>query len=77
LDQSQDTANPDTAFQNGEKFNLLTGIEMIPAVIGLFPINIWATVAGLATMMITKKRFLDRMIWSYDDMKDKYPKHQN
>lgn len=52
------------------KLNLLAGLGIIPAAAGLFQMNLWATVAGIATMMIAKLWFLDRMVWLLEDMKD-------
>lgn len=59
------------------KLNLLTGVGMIPAALGLFQLNFWATAAGVAIMMIAKLWFLDRMVWLYDDMKDNNAKYQS
>lgn len=50
--------------------NVLAGVGLIPFVIGLVQLNVWATVAGTSVMMIAKLWFLDRMIWLFDDMKD-------
>jgi len=50
--------------------NLLAGVGLIPFVIGLVQLDVWATVAGTAVMMIAKLWFLDRMVWLFDDTKD-------
>lgn len=50
--------------------NVLAGVGLIPFIIGLVQLNVWATVAGTSVMMIAKLWFLDRMIWLFDDMKD-------
>jgi hypothetical protein len=50
--------------------NILAGVGLVPFVIGLVQLNVWATVAGTAVMMIGKLWFLDRMVWLFDDMKD-------
>lgn len=51
--------------------NILTGAGVIPFAIGLIQLNIWATVSGLAIIMIGKLWFLDRMVWLFQDMKEK------
>jgi hypothetical protein len=50
--------------------NVLAGVGLIPFVVGLVQLNVWATVAGTSVMMIAKLWFLDRMVWLFDEMKD-------
>jgi hypothetical protein len=49
--------------------NSLAGLGLLPFVLGLVQLNVWATVTGTAIMMIAKLWFLDRMVWLFDDMK--------
>ena len=55
--------------------NLLTGVGLIPMIIGLIQLNFWMTLAGLAVTMIAKLWFLDRMVWLFDDMKDHHEEY--
>ncbi|TWU58547.1 hypothetical protein Poly51_13260 [Rubripirellula tenax] len=52
--------------------NALAGLGLIPFVVGLVQLDAWAVVGGTAIMMIAKLWFLDRMVWLFDDMKDKH-----
>lgn len=57
-------------FTIATKLNLLAGLGMIPAVIGLYQLNGWMTISGITTMMMAKLWFLDRMVWLFEEMKD-------
>lgn len=57
--------------------NSLAGAGLIPFVLGLVLLNPWATVAGVAVMMIAKLWFLDRMVWLFDDMRKTSDEYQN
>jgi hypothetical protein len=56
--------------------SLLAGVGLIPFVLGVVQLNVWATVAGTATMMLAKLWFLDRMVWLFDDMKNMNDEYQ-
>ena len=57
--------------------NGLAGLGVIPFVIGLVQLEIWATVAGTAVMMISKLWFLDRMVWLFDEMKEQNDEYRS
>jgi len=40
---------------------------------GLYALNIWPTLFGAALIYLGKMWFVDRMVWLYEDMKDKHP----
>ena len=61
---------PDHHARMATILNVLAGVGMVPFIVGLVQLNVWATVAGTAVMMIAKLWFLDRMAWLFDDMKD-------
>jgi hypothetical protein len=61
---------PDHHARMATILNVLAGVGMVPFIVGLVQLNVWATVAGTAVMMIAKLWFLDRMVWLFDDMKD-------
>ena len=44
---------------------------------GLYSLNLWALVLGIAWLMVTKAWFVDRMVWLYLDMKDQNPRYQS
>jgi len=56
--------------------NILAGLGLIPFVFGLIQLNFWAVYAGTAQMMIAKLWFLDRMVWLFDDMKDRHDQYR-
>ena len=55
----------------------LNGLGIIPYVWGLFQLDAWATVAGIAIIMLAKLWFLDRMVWLFEDMKDSHDEYRN
>ena len=54
------------------RLNTLAVIGFAPTVYGLVCYEAWAAAAGVSIMMIAKLWFLDRMVWLFDDMKDKH-----
>lgn len=50
---------------------LLTGVGMPFIIYGLYFLEVWPTIVGLVFIYIGKMWFLDRMVWLYEDMKDK------
>ena len=55
----------------------LSGIGIIPFVLGLIQLDVWATVAGVAIIMLSKLWFLDRMVWLFDDMNESHAEYRN
>ncbi len=56
--------------------NILTGVSIagVPFLAwGLYALEIWPTLFGAALVYLGKMWFVDRMVWLYDDMKDKHP----
>lgn len=56
--------------------NALAGLGLILFALGLYQIDAWMVIAGTVTMMIAKLWFLDRMVWSLEDMVDKQNEHE-
>ena len=42
---------------------------------GLYRLEVWPTVFGLTLVVAGKTWFLDRMVWLYEEMKDKSPEY--
>ena len=60
--------------------NILSGVSVIgvPFMIwGLWQLKIWPTLIGLILMLGGKLWFVDRMVWIYEDMKDKDPVYES
>ena len=38
---------------------------------GIYELHLWSTLLGLTLVILGKMWFLDRMVWVYEDMKDK------
>lgn len=51
----------------------LSGIGLIPLIWGVWALDITMTVLGTIMVVLPKVWFVDRMVWLYDDMKDRYP----
>ncbi len=49
----------------------LAGIGTVLAVYGLYFLDIWPTVTGVILIYLGKMWFLDRMVWLYEDMKNR------
>lgn len=49
----------------------LAGFGVPFLVYGLYYLEIWPTILGVSVIYIGKMWFLDRMVWLYEDMKDK------
>jgi len=54
----------------------IAGLGFIPAVIGAFLNEAVPTLAGGVTALLAKLWFCDRMVWLYEDMKDKNPRYR-
>ncbi|MEM8794479.1 MAG: DUF6653 family protein [Pseudomonadota bacterium] len=56
-----------------ERAALITSLLILPAtlvmVYGLYELEIWPTVLGMALTMLGKVWFCDRMVWLYEDMR--------
>ena len=60
--------------------NILSGVSVIglPFLIwGLWQLKIWPLWVGLILMLGAKLWFVDRMVWIYEDMKDKDPEYKS
>lgn len=60
--------------------NLLKGVSFmgLPFLVwGLWQLKIWPTLVGLILMLGAKLWFVDRMVWIYEDMKDKNPEYKS
>ena len=44
---------------------------------GLIFLNLWAVIYGVVTSVMPKVWFVDRMVWLYDDMRDKNPEYKS
>ena len=53
----------------------LSAIGLVPLVWGLWALDPAATLFGIALTAIGKLWFIDRMVWLYDDMKDRDPEY--
>lgn len=59
--------------------NILSAIGalgLIPFIWGLVKLDIWLTVFGGLLIIFSKLWFCDRMVWLYEDMKDKNEEYQ-
>lgn len=60
--------------------NILSFVSLVGVIFviwGLVALNIWATLLGNILVMLSKLWFLDRMVWLYEDMKDKDIEYQS
>ncbi len=60
--------------------NILSRVSVIglPFLIwGLWQLKIWPLLVGLILMLGAKLWFVDRMVWIYEDMKDKDPEYKS
>jgi len=59
---------------------ILSGFSLLglPLLIwGLYALEIWPTLLGLAVIVLFKLWFIDRMVWLYEDMKDQVPENKS
>ena len=54
---------------------MLAGAGLAPLVWGLWVLNPWAVLLGLVITVVGKLWQMDRMVWIYQDMKDKVPEY--
>ena len=54
--------------------SLVMAAGMVPLVYGLVALHGWATVLGVAIVLIAKLWFCDRMVWLFDDMNRAEPR---
>lgn len=60
--------------------NLLSAVSAVGAVFlvwGLWRLSLWPALVGLILMLGGKLWFIDRMVWIYDDMKDRDPEYRS
>ncbi len=53
----------------------LSGIGSLCVIGGVFSLEIWPTLFGAVVVYLSKRWFLDRMVWLYQDMKDATPEY--
>ena len=53
----------------------VSAVGILPWVYGLWVINLWAVLLGIAVIVGGKLWFVDRMAWLYQDMKDADPRY--
>ncbi len=51
--------------------NIITGTGLPFVVWGLYELHTWSVLLGLTLVILGKMWFLDRMVWVYEDMKNK------
>lgn len=59
--------------------HILTGVAALgvaPLAWGLWRLEVWPTLLGLALVYLGKMWFVDRMVWLYDDMRQRVPEYQ-
>ena len=60
--------------------NILSGISAVGAVFvvwGVVALEVWLTVFGAVTVILTKLWFVDRMVWLYEDMRKVTPEYSS
>jgi hypothetical protein len=50
--------------------NAIQGLAMVPFFVGLYRLNFWMTMTGLAVAFLSKVWFFDRMVWLFEDMRE-------
>jgi len=51
--------------------NAISGVGTLVCILGLVIQSFWMTVFGMAVLILSKSWFLDRMVWLYQEMKDR------
>lgn len=54
---------------------ILAGSGLVPLIWGLWALNPWAVMLGLAVTITGKLWQMDRMVWIYEDMKPRVPEY--
>jgi len=49
-----------------------SGAGMLCVIWGVYALEVWPTLFGAAVVYLSKLWFLDRMVWLYEDMNDRY-----
>jgi len=49
-----------------------SGAGMLSVIWGVYALEVWPTLFGAAVVYMSKLWFLDRMVWLYEDMNDRY-----
>ena len=62
---------PEHHAQFTQMLNAVTALGVIPLIYGLYAYESIITLLGLALIILGKLWFLDRMVWLYQDMKDR------
>jgi hypothetical protein len=55
--------------------NIVTGSGLPFLIWGLYSFNLFAVLLGLVLVVLGKMWFLDRMVWIYEDMKNRYEEY--
>ncbi len=54
-----------------EILNLVSSVGMILAIYAIVALDIWPAITGVALAYLGKSWYLDRMVWLFEDMKDR------
>jgi len=54
-----------------EILNLVSSIGMILAIYAIVALDIWPAITGVALAYLGKSWYLDRMVWLFEDMRDR------
>ena len=57
--------------------NTISTIGFLICIWGSISLNIWPTLLGLSWVILGKTWFLDRMVWLYEEMKEKHPQYRD
>ncbi len=68
---------PDRHRQVPHILNLVSAVGAIVLGWGLWQLQLWPTVTGMLLVMLGKLWFVDRMVWLYEDMKDRDREYQS
>lgn len=56
--------------------NIINSVGFLVCLWGLVQLAVWPTVMGLSWVILGKTWFLDRMVWLYDEVGDRYADYQ-
>jgi hypothetical protein len=57
--------------------NIINGLGLPFLIYGLYHFNFWITILGIIIIYAGKMWFLDRMVWLFEDMKNKHEEYNN
>ncbi len=56
--------------------SIVASVGMALCIYGVFRLDLWPTIFGIALAYMGKSWFLDRMVWLYEDMKETHPEYR-